>query len=239
MQNYLKSLKNKLLNVFFTGVCFGCEKGGKMLCENCIERILNDNKGRKHNLEKISWVHISLNYENNTLRKIFHSLKFHHNKSSSKSLALLVEEDFLNYLEKIISETNSNFEDLVFIPIPLSKKRFIERDYNQSEILIKEILKLLKEKEALDLEKNILLDFLLKIKHTIRFAEAHSKEERENLIKNVFKINEKYFGKDFERKIFIIVDDITTTGATFYEARKTLLEFGILKENIFGYALAH
>lgn len=238
MQNFLRSTRNKLLEIFFPEICFGCEKAGKMLCEECEEMIKN-NKRKKTNLENISWVYSGLNYQNHILQKIFYAFKYSHTKSLSKYLAKLVEKDFVDFLKKVLEESGSEYKNLIFIPIPISKKRKIERDYNQSEILLEEIIKIIKEKENLNLQTQNSLDFLLKTKHTIKFASTHSRDEREKLIKNVFSINPKYSKEFTKDKIFILLDDITTTGTTFYEARKNLMDFGIPKNNIYAYALAH
>ncbi|MEA4910482.1 MAG: hypothetical protein VB008_00080 [Candidatus Elulimicrobiales bacterium] len=223
-------------------MCLVCEKPGKMLCDNCGIKIIND-KRKDSDLENISWVHNTLNYQNNTLQKIFYSLKYNYTKAFVKDLSELVKKDFLSFLEKILKTSDSTYEKLIFIPIPISKKRLIERDYNQSELLLKETLRLIKKENNIDLEKNILLDFLVKTKHTIKFAKTHSRNEREKLIKDAFSINEKTlesFPTNFlSKKIFILFDDITTTGTTFYEARKVLINSNIPKGNIFAYALAH
>lgn len=238
MQKLTNSLKNLFLDILFPKICFGCEKQNETLCKECREKI-KLNKRENSNLKIIPWVYSYLNYQNTILQKIFYALKYNHAKSLAKSLAILVKEDFILFLQKVLSETKSEYKNIVFIPIPISKKRFIERDYNQSEILIKEILELIKKEEGLDLKDNLILDILLKEVHTIKFAKTHSVDERKKLIKDAFYINNKYLNTLLDKNIFILFDDITTTGTTFYEARKTLLYFGIKKENIYAYALAH
>lgn len=155
----------------------------------------------------------------------------------AKYLSELIYLDFLDFINYISNK--NNIENVLIIPIPISKKRLIERNYNQSEEIIKNMSKKIKEKESVDIENNLYLDILLKVKHTIKFAETHSHIERENLIKNAFNINQKYNKEFFDNKIIILFDDITTTGATFYEARNTFINFGIKKENIFAFAVAH
>jgi len=229
----LKNIKKIFLNILFPESCIGCETFGKLLCEECKKNIISTAKNK--NYDTIEWIYNPLSYKNEILKKSLFALKYKHVKNISKYLSELVYIDFIKYLEKI----NNGNKDIILIPIPISRKRFIERDYNQSEVLIKDIVKKIKENKNLDLEKNIYTDILLKKRHTIKFANTHSSIERENLIKNAFYINENY-NKDFLKdKIIILIDDITTTGATFYEARNTLISFGIEKENVFSFALAH
>lgn len=232
----LKSIKKLLLDIFFPESCIICSKFGEIICEECREEIKKD-KANIENLKNINWIHANLSYKNQKLKKILFSIKYYYLKSASKYLAKIVYRDFYDFLKDKLSFYVG--QELIIIPIPISKKRLIERSYNQSEILIKEIIREIKEHEDLDLEKNIYIDLLIKNKHTIKFAETHSVSERENLIKNAFIVDGKYNKEFLENKIIIIFDDITTTGSTFYEARNTLVASGAKRENIFGYALTH
>ena len=178
-----------------------------------------------------------MSYKNEKLKKVLFSIKYYYLKLASKYLAKIVYEDFYNFLKDKLSIYVG--QELIIIPIPISKKRLIERSYNQTEILIKEIVKEIKDTENLDLRGNIYIDLLIKNKHTIKFAKTHSPTEREDLIKDAFNVNQNYKKEFLENKIIILFDDITTTGSTFYEARNTLVKSGAKRENIFGYAIAH
>ncbi len=234
--NSLQKLNKVFLDIFFPESCICCSKFGEIVCYDCREEIKKE-KADSENIRNINWVRAYLSYKNEKLKKVLFSIKYHYLKSASKYLAKIVYEDFYDFLKDKLSFYVG--QELIIIPIPISKKRLIERSYNQTEILIKEIIREIKEEENLDLEKNIYIDLLIKNKHTIKFAETHSPTEREALIKEAFTVNQKY-DKDFlENKIIILFDDITTTGSTFYEARNTLIASGAKRENIFGYAVAH
>lgn len=232
----IKHIKKLLLDIFFPESCIICSNFGEIICKDCREDI-NKEKTNNENLKNINWIHANLSYKNENLRKVLFSIKYFYLKSASKYLADIVYGDFYDFLKDKLSFYIG--QELIIIPIPISKKRLIERSYNQTEILIKEIVRVIKEKENLDLEKNIYIDLLIKNKHTIKFAKTHSPAERENLIKDAFDVNEKYEKEFLENKIIILFDDITTTGSTFYEARNTLIKSGAKRENIFGYAIAH
>lgn len=227
-----------LLDIFFPESCIICSKFGEIICYECREEIKKD-KANNENLININWIHANLSYKNEKLKKVLFSIKYYYLKSASKYLAKIVYGDFYDFLKDKLSFYVG--QELIIIPIPISKKRLTERSYNQTEILIKEIVREIKENKNLDLdlEKNIYIDLLIKNKHTIKFAKTHSPDERENLIKDAFSVNRKYAEKFLENKIIILFDDITTTGSTFYEARNTLVKSGAKRENIFGYAVAH
>ena len=237
MKNNLIIFKNKIKNlfleIFFPEACVICSEPGNSICERCLLDIKNQKS--EENYKSIEWIHSCLSYKNPKLKTALFFLKYHYTKSISKYLAKACYQEFYDFIKK----KNINPENLIIIPIPISKKRLIERNYNQSELLAKEIIQEIKENLNLDLENSLYIDLLLKNRNTIKFANTHSHTERENLIKEAFNVNPKY-NKDFlENKIIIILDDITTTGSTFYEARNTLLKNNIKKENIYGFSIAH
>lgn len=242
----LQKIKNLLLDIFFPESCITCSKFGEIICEECREEIKKD-KANIENIKNINWIHANLSYKNKNLKKILFSIKYYYLKSISRYIAKIVYLDFFIFIKEKISKIDLdkgvlNYEDLVIIPIPISKKRLIERNYNQTEIIIKDIIKEIKENinsENLNLENNIYIDLLIKNKHTIKFADTHSANEREKLIKDAFNVDVKYNKEFLKDKTIIIFDDITTTGSTFYEARNTLVAKGAKRENIFGYSVAH
>jgi len=229
MKKSLNFLLKIFFAVFFPEECLSCQKVGETICKNCLAKISQADKQRNFDLD---WLETALDYQKPELKNIFYHLKYHHNKLVAKYLAKIVVERFL-----IFARQKTEFKNFLIVPIPISKKRRRERGYNQTEVLLEEILQEILEKERQDLRSNYKPDFLLRGKHTIKFSETQTKEERINLIKGAFNLNEKY-SNSTEQKI-ILVDDITTSGATFYEARRVLLENGFKKENIFAFALAH
>ncbi len=100
------------------------------------------------------------------------------------------------------------------VPIPLHEDRFLERGYNQSEDISKELGKLLGIR--LDTE------LLTRIKKTIPQKELDDKNRADNL-KNAFHIAKK--GVKYNR--VLLVDDIYTTGATVSSAAQCLLDAGV------------
>lgn len=238
----------KFFDFLFLEECLGCRKPGKLLCENCLLEIkysrekdldLKNFSKNKDYLKLVAWVHSPLNYQNPTLRKALFALKYTYVKTVAKYLATIVYQDFFSFLKKHYPHLLRNSGRLLLIPIPISKKRLLKRNYNQSEVLLQELMKILLEKMKLDLRENLSPHILLKTKHTLPFANSHSIEERNNLIKDAFSVNQIPSVNFLQDKIIILFDDITTTGATFYEARKTLVEAGARQENIFAFALAH
>ena len=152
-----------------------------------------------------------------------------------KRLANVFAEAMHGKMLEELSELSflQNFTDAVLIPIPLSGRRYRERGYNQAELICRELIKLDKENN-LKLEKNI----LVKIKETEHQARIKDRNQRLKNLTGSFAIKnaEKNISIIKNRNI-ILIDDITTTGATLNEARKILKSSGARK--IIAFTVAH
>ena len=121
-----------------------------------------------------------------------------------------------------------NFRDPVIIPIPLAKKRMHERGFNQSLLISKKISKL--SSGNLILEK----DVLIKPKDTEHQARIENRNERlKNIVGSFRVINEE----KIKNRNIILIDDVTTTGATLGEAKKVLKQAGARK--VIAFTVAH
>lgn len=107
-------------------------------------------------------------------------------------------------------------QNLTLIPIPISEERRKERGYNQSELIIDEIIKLNKEFKK---------DYsLLRRSRHIERQTLKNKNERIENAKNIFEI----IRKPLQGERIIIIDDVTTTGSTLREAKDALEKAGFM-----------
>jgi ComF family protein len=102
------------------------------------------------------------------------------------------------------------------LPVPLSPKRFIERGYNQSWLIARQVAK------RLDLP--VRHDVLSKVRHTSRMMSL-SAEERRLHIHGAFELT-RQGAKAIQGKDVAVVDDVMTTGATLNEIAHVLREGG-------------
>lgn len=114
---------------------------------------------------------------------------------------------FFNKYQK--NYLNLNFYDII-IPVPISKKRFKKRGYNQSFLIAKEIAK----NFTIKLEE----DVLIKTQNNIAQSTLNKKEREQN-VKNAYKIINM---EKIKNKNILLIDDIFTTGATVNECSKIL-----------------
>lgn len=117
----------------------------------------------------------------------------------------------------------------MLVPIPISDKRRFERGWNQSELLAKRII---------ELDKNKMFKYLpgqlIKYRHTESQTKTSSRSERlKNLTNSMRVLNTS----SVVGACIIVIDDVTTTGSTFAEARRALRAAGAKK--ILCVAVAH
>lgn len=136
--------------------------------------------------------------------------------------------------ENIINKYNLQNKNYILVPIPLSSRRLKERGYNQAELI------------SCGIDRERTLNILTRYKDTHRLKDAKNIDERHLELANSFDINKEelyeYLNKnntDLNNLYVILIDDITTTGATFYKCKNLLQGHGFDDNKIFCFALAH
>lgn len=167
-------------------------------------------------------------YQEKIVKETLKANKFHNYKPASILLATLLE----NWLK------DQRAEKIIFIPVPLGEKRQKERGFNQ----VTRILKNIKSSE-----KNFSITPLLKrSRETFPQTKLHRTERLKN-IKGAFSINEEKLESELKRNaqekvsdcLWVVIDDVFTTGATLTEAYKVLKKSLPKDEKVVCLALAH
>ncbi len=166
-------------------------------------------------MSKIDEIFVATYYENETVKKTIWMFKYRGVKDLAKPLSTLIVKRLGNKITHLIDNCS---QTTVIIPIPLSGKKLKKRGYNQAEILGK----CLSDKLSIKMENNV----LYKIKETISQVEIKDRDKRLKNIQGVFAVKNPEIIKN---KIVILVDDITTTGATLNEAGSVLKQAGVSK----------
>lgn len=145
-------------------------------------------------------------YEGN-IKELIHAFKYKGKDYLGEVLSTLMIE--------FIKEYDIPIQDLDFIiPVPLHKTRLREREFNQAEILSKQIAK--------EFKKDLLADALIRHRYT-KTQTGLEIHERLNNVKGSFSVNKKY---DFKNRNTLLIDDVLTSGATASEAAYALKDSG-------------
>jgi len=219
------SIKDFLLEILFPSFCFGCQKEGTYLCEDCIAtleisqyqyclcqkpiRLPISGKCSRCAYKKLNGLYSALPYQNPLVKDLIQKFKYEpFVRDLAGSLALLVT----NHLELV--EPRPDFSNFFLVPIPLAPKRLRWRGFNQAEELTKEL--------ASSLEIPVLTGLLIKTKESSPQVDLPEIEREEN-VRNIFscKNPERAQGKKL-----LLVDDVYTTGTTMEEASRILKQAG-------------
>ena len=219
---------NNILDIIFPVKCLVCGQRGADLCIKCLA---NSPIAER---ESAKWVFSLFDYRHPPIKKALWLFKY----KGKKRLASIFAEVMYDKIVEELSELSvmENFRDPILIPIPLSKKRYRERGYNQTELICKKLIKINNLRPGVDmqLENNI----LIKPKETEHQARIHNRRERlENIIGSFAIKNTKENSELIKNRNIILIDDITTTGATLAEAKKTLKKEGVRK--VIAFTVAH
>lgn len=125
---------------------------------------------------------------------------------------------FVNFLlkNKKIFENIKKYDKI--IPVPISKKRYKERGYNQSLLIAKEISMQMSYKTNKRNNLELVNNCLIKTKNIIEQSKLN-KEDRQQNIQGVYTLKN---GSILNNKSILLVDDIYTTGSTVNECSRVL-----------------
>ena len=207
----MNEILNSILNLIYPQVCGFCGQISKEgLCKKCEIRIeeYEINSIRKVKDRYFDELLCIFKYEN-IIRDILIKYKFQNKAYLYKTFSKIILKN------KKICGFFENYD--IIIPVPISKKRQIERGYNQSYLITKEIAKF----TNLKCENKC----LIKQKDTIEQSKLNKNERKTNIQGAYVVINkEKLFNKNV-----VLLDDIYTTGSTVNECAKILKQAGVNK----------
>lgn len=162
-------------------------------------------------------------YKEPLVRAAIAEAKFHASRKGVELLARLLQE----YAVELETEYTPRFTHVVLIPLPLSKRRKRERGYNQVERIV------VRSSVGVDAPYlRIDTKILMRTRHTKPQTDLPKKERLRNVV-GAFEAH----GAPAPHTLYIVVDDVLTTGATLISACKALEAAGYT--HVEGLALAH
>ncbi len=218
-------LFNLLLRAIFPTTCANCKEKTEddfALCRPCLKSIEINNSlycGRCHarlpsdikicHLDTPFILAAATNYRlNPPIQSLIRRLKFRHGDWIGETLGKLI----CTYAVKVLPK-----ENLSVCAVPLGKNRLRERGFNQAEILANIV--------ARELNLPIIKNALARTKETKPQTSMHGLSSRRENLENAFWAD----AAQIKDKNILLIDDVTTTGATLYSASKALKFAGAKK----------
>jgi len=214
-------IKESLFDFLFPRTCIGCGKEGVWCCELCFKEIelhqanhcpfcpaqIEDGRVcptcvQVHSISGL----INLGfYKNKLWQSLIQNFKYQCVEETAQILKRLTGQFFIKY-----PQFKQRKYDLV-IPVPLHRRRLLERNFNQAEAFAR----ILCSEIGIGIDNSV----LSRTKNTPPQAQL-SDEQREKNIVGAFSVIDP---TRVRGKKVLLVDDVFTTGSTIREAAKTLL----------------
>ncbi len=222
----LASIFSRLLDLIFPPVCVNCRtnvESGQAICEQCFSKIKIFNSlfcgrclARLPQNKKICHFDFpyilgsAADYRDEAVKNLVQGLKFNFLKSAARPLGALL----INYARNIPLAVSG----YVVLPVPLSRLRHRQRGFNQS-LLLAEIFS-----RHFNLEMKP--EILVRTRNTKPQSEIKNYDQKKENARNCFSIKEPEL---VTGRNFILIDDVSTSGATFFEAATCLKQAGARK----------
>ena len=185
-------------------VC-GCSKTNEILCKNCLKSVQNLSPFAQKKIEGVN-IFCAFKYDGN-IKILIRNFKFNRRKNAAIPSAKLLYD----YFKKVCEQNNLNLspQNAVITCIPSHPLRVLKRGYCHTELISKEFAKL----------SGINTDFKIikKVKNTLPQYKVRANQKAKN-VHGAFKI----YPNHAQGKTLILIDDITTTSATLFEAISNL-----------------
>lgn len=218
-------IRKFLLDVLFPIRCLGCSREGEWVCGDCVSLLQmntfcscpvckqENSVGRVcgYCKKSTSLDGLLIVLENNDLSsEVIHYLKY--------NFVIDLLDDLKPKIDNFLNKNPFWRDFYVLVPVPLERKKFLKRGFNQSRLIAKVISSVC---------GNRIDDDLL-----LRVGKSHAQvgygaDVRHRNILGHFKVCREKI-QDLDKMIFL-VDDVYTTGSTMGECARVLKEVGYKK----------
>jgi ComF family protein len=199
-------------------ICEGCKEQliyiTEPRCKRCSKPIEDEQKEYCNDCERKEF-HYNKGYAvwiyNEAMRKSIAAYKYR----SKKEYSIFYIHEMLRLYSKILSRLSID----AIIPVPIHRSKYLERGYNQAELLAKGI--------GRELKLPVYPKLLARTKKTVPQKNLSDKERLKNL-SEAFEMNKQLLNSNFATiKRVLLVDDIYTTGSTIETCSRLLKSHGI------------
>lgn len=201
-----------VLDALFPLTCVSCSRVGTSLCEVCEITLLMD----AWPPQDIPGVYSCFAYANPSIRKLLTRYKYNGELAAGEALVRL----FQKRLTQALFLPDIRLAACA-IPVPLSRRKFLERGFNQAEVLGRVAAQVL----VLPLED--------RLQRSVDVGQLAGKTdvERKELMRDT-----PFVATGVWPEMVLLIDDVYTTGATAKAAIEALERAGVAKALLLTYA---
>lgn len=220
-ESVLAQMWHMAIEALFPSRCIGCGTVGTFLCDTCRASISPAEASADKKVRAV-W-----SYRHPTVHRLIWNLKY----EGIRAVAPVCAEALYDMIAEDIAEESlvGDSGEMLVIPIPLSRARLKTRGYNHTEDIASALVTSFSDSNLV-LATNI----LIKTRDTKPQMSLANKSERLRNLIDAFTVSHS---SRIIGKTVILIDDVTTTGATIAEARKTLRAAGA--REVKAYVVAH
>jgi len=216
--------RDNLLDLIFPNFCLGCGAEGKLLCPDCSAKMICQPAeicpicklaavGRHCLGSPLDDLWTLAHYQDYLTAELIQKIKYSY-------LTGLAGAALNRCLEAFWQKTASqSSRQAVLIPVPLHRKRFLERGFNQSELIAVELSKI----SGLAIENRL----LKRVIYNEPQVGLSGNRRREN-IKGIFEVDYRAISSVWGSEL-LLIDDVYTTGSTLSECARILKTAGFSK----------
>lgn len=218
-----KQIAKAGVDFLFPRCCIGCGKVSDFICGDCCHKLprilppLCQKCGKSESTgflcpscwgwrSQIDGIRAPFRFEG-MAKDVVHALKYYNFRALAQPMAELMAV----YL------SSSRIPGDVLVPVPLHRRRLKERGYNQSELLVSALGKIIGMPVADDV--------LYRIKDSLPQVRTTSVEERYQNVRGAFACKN---GSEITGRAVIVVDDVSTSGATLEACADALKTAGAI-----------
>ncbi|MCB9808962.1 ComF family protein [Candidatus Nomurabacteria bacterium] len=209
---FLKTVSRLIRALFFTERCIVCQHEGTILHAACLSQF------PPSDTHAYSWIYSAWKYQSPATKRLIAHIKKH---------------DCPDLIEKCLQACplphSAKQTQPLIIPIPASEERMKKYGYNQAKAIAHIF--------SHYYQGSIVCDVLMH-SEKIREKQSHISNRNKRLANKKGAYLLKNTTQDtISHRHIILIDDVSTTGATLLEARRVLMDHGAL--SVIGWTIAH
>lgn len=202
------NLLKTIFSYLFPPSCIICLEQTKQvnICDVCTQKLPLTREFRK------PWLFSLYRYRDEPVTRCIHHIKTFPDKSFTYRIIAEHSKIFTDWVRGMLATHSCNA--IIFIPTPIHRSRFLERGYNQAEIITESCQKIL-EQTLPNIPISIEKSYVIKKQATEKQALITNKKDRLRNVVSIFTTRPR--AKLPAQTLIIIIDDVTTTGGTIQE----------------------